>query len=217
VVPGFYAWLATVLVPVAQDGAPWGARAFSLLAVAALAGGSLAPRSRPRLARALGVYAFVLCCFVAWAWLGQRLRADQVDPLRGALGAVGFLLHALAWGAPPKETPGAALDNLLPGAPLQPRQRLAPAGAVVLGLGIAVALVPTVLAFRVERSGPALLAHAVALGAGVLLVGASAEVALLVGKPLTFSAWRARGARALWPLGALSCTLALGLLWLALR
>lgn len=217
VVPGLYGWLATVLLPVAQSGAPLLSRIAAFLAVSALGGSFVLSMTRPRLARWLGVYSFVACCFMAWAALGARLRSDQVDAVRGALGAVGFLLHALAWGAPPKDPDAEALDNLVPGLPLQPRQPLARAGGLVLGLGIAVALAPMVLAFRVERPAASLFAQAMALGCGVLVVGASADVALRVGKPHAFHAWRVRAGRALWPLGGLTLALGIGMIWLALR
>jgi hypothetical protein len=217
VVPGLYGWLATVLFPVFQAGAPLSARVSAFLAVAALAGSFLISATQPRLARWLGVYGFVFCCFVAWAALGARLRSDQVDSVRGALGAVGFLLHALAWGSPPKDPDANALDNLVPGLPLQPRQPPVRTGGIVLGLGIAVALAPMMLAFRVERPGASLLAQATALGCGVLVIGASSEVALRVGKPHAFPAWRVRAGYAVWPLGVLTAALGLGLVWLALR
>lgn len=216
VVPGLYGWLATVLTPVLQRGASLPARACAALGLLALVGSWLLSSGRPRLARALGVYVFVAFCFGAWASLGPLLRADQLDAVRGALGALGFLLHALAWGASPRELEGQALDNLVPGAPLQPRHKPARVGSVALGIGISVALLPMFFAFRVERPGVSLLAHVVALGCAVLLIGAAADVALRVGKPHQFAAFRARASRALWPIGALMVMLALGLLWLAL-
>jgi hypothetical protein len=217
VVPGLYGWLATVLFPVFQAGAPFLARLAACFGVAVLGASFVLSTTKPRLSRLLGVYAFIACCFLAWAALGARLRADQVDSVRGSLGAIGFLLHALAWGAPPKDPDAEALDNLVPGQPLQPRQRPARAGGIVLGLGIAVAIAPMVLAFRVERPGAALLAQAAALGCGIVLVGASADVALRVGKAHAFPVWRVRAGRAVWPLGALTVALAIGLVWLALR
>jgi len=217
VVPGLYGWLATVLLPVSQSGAPLLSRLAAVLAVAALGGSFVLSTTRPRFARWLGVYTFVGCCFLAWAALGARLRSDQVDAVRGALGAVGFLLHALAWGAPPKDPDAEALDNLVPGLPLQPRHPLVRAGGLVLGLGIAVALAPMVVAFRVERPAASLLAQAIALGCGVLIVGASADVALRVGKPHSLHAWRIRAGRAVWPLGGLTLALGIGMIWLALR
>jgi hypothetical protein len=217
VVPGLYGWLATVLVPVLQRGASLASRAAALLALASLAGSFMLSASRPRQARVLGVYAFILCCFGVWACLGPLLRSDQLDAVRGALGAVGFLLHALAWGAAPKESDVDALDNLVPGVPLQPRLKPIRLGAVVLGIGIAVALAPMALAFGVERPGASLLAHALALGCGVLVIGASTDVALRIGKAHQLPDWRARAARAIWPLGGLTVAVGVGLIWLALR
>jgi hypothetical protein len=215
VVPGLYGWLATVLAPCVQRGASLGARIFAGLAVVALLG-ALALQSRTRLSRWLGVYGFVACCFGAWALLGPRLRSDQLDAVRAALGALGFLLHALAWGAPPKE-PDAASDNLVAGTPLQPRHKPARFGVMVLGLGIGVGLLPMGVAFAVESPAASLLAHALALGCGLLVFGASADVALRVGKPHRYSSWRSRASRALWALGGLVAAAGLGIIWLALR
>jgi hypothetical protein len=217
VVPGLYAWLATVLTPVLPRGASLPARGFAAVALAALVGSSVLSTSRPRLARVLGVYGFVASCFAVWACLGPLLRTDQLDAVRGALGAVGFLLHALAWGKETREPDPDSLDNLVPGTPLVPRHKPVRVASWVLGGGVAVGLVPVALAFAVERQSASLLAHSAALGCAVLLIGASTDVALRVGKPHQFPAWRARASRAVWPLGALTLALGVGLIWLALR
>jgi hypothetical protein len=217
IAPGLYAWLATVLAPVLPGGASLASRAFAWLALLALGGSFVLSSRRPRLARLLGVYGFVSCCFGAWACLGPRLRTDQLDAVRGALGALGFLLHALAWGAAPKEPDADALDNLVPGAPLSPRHKPVRVATAVLALGIAVGLVPVALAFAVDRQGASLLAHSAALGAAVLMVGASTDVALRVGKPHQFPTWRARASRAVWALGGLTVVVGVGLIWLATR
>jgi hypothetical protein len=217
VVPGLYAWLATVLTPVLPRGASLSARCFAAAALAALVGAFVLSTRRPRLARVLGVYGFVASCFGVWACLGPLLRTDQLDAVRGALGAIGFLLHALAWGAVQREPDREAADNLVPGTPLSPRHKPIRVASVVLGVGIGVGLVPVALAFAVERQSASLLAHSAALGCAVLLVGASTDVALRVGKPHQFPAWRARASRAVWPLGALTLAVGVGLIWLALR
>ena len=62
-----------------------------------------------------------------------------------------------------------------------------------------------------------LLAHTLALGCALLLVAASIDIALRMGKPQQFPAWRLRASRAVWPLGALTFALGIGLLWLALH
>ncbi|HEX2872354.1 MAG TPA: hypothetical protein VHP33_13890 [Polyangiaceae bacterium] len=217
IVPGLYAWLATVLAPAVPRGASLAARTFALLAFSALVGSFVLATRRPRLARALGVYVFVACCFGAWACMGAQLRSDQLDAVRGALGAVGFLLHALAWGAAPRDPDADVLDNLVPGTPLTARHKPVRAASLVLGAGIVAALAPVAVAFGVERQSASLLAHATALGAAVLLIGASTDVALRVGKPHQFPGWRSRGSRAVWPLGGLTLAAGVGLIWLALR
>ena len=217
VVPGLYSWLATVLLPVSQRGASITSRVLAGLSLLALASAFVLFSIHPRLARALGVYGFVLSCLLAWAFLGPQLQADQLDPVRSALGAVGFLLHALAWGAPPRQQEDEPADNLVPGNPLQARHRPLLATPVVFAIGAVLALLPSAMAFGVERPGASLLAHALALGCALLLVAASIDVALRLGKQHQFPPWRARTSRALWPLGALTFTLGIGLIWLTLR
>jgi len=217
VVPGLYAWLATVLAPVLPRGASLPARVFATLALVALVGSFVLSPQRPRLGRILGVYGFVACCFGVWACLGPLLRPDQLDAVRGALGAVGFLLHALAWGKVTREPDVDALDNLVPGTPLTPRHKPVRVASLVLGVGIAVGLVPVALAFGVERQSASLLAHSAALGCAVSLIGASTDVALRVGKPHQLPGWRSRASRAVWPLGALTLAVGVGMIWLALR
>jgi hypothetical protein len=217
VVPGLYSWLATVLLPVLQPGASTTSRIFAFVSLAALVGAYALFSSRPRVARYLGVYTFVMSCLLAWALLGPQLQVDQLDPVRSALGAVGFLLHALAWGAPPRDPDEEAADNLVPGNPLQPRHRPVRTVPLIFGLGIALALLPSAVAFGIERPGASLLAHAIGLACALLLVAASIDMALRVGRPLQFPAWQARASRALWPLGALTFTLGIGLIWLALH
>lgn len=217
VVPGLYGWLATVLAPVAQAGASAVARGFAFLSLAALLAAFALLATKPRLARQLGIHGFLFGCFGAWLFLGPQLRSDQLDPVRSALGALGFLLHALAWGAPSRPRAEPPVDNLLPGSPLQPRVRSPRAASVVLGAGIVLALLPPLVAFGVERPEAALLAHAVALGSGLLLVAAATDVALRIGKPRAPTPWRQRTARAVWSLGGLALAAAIALLWLALR
>lgn len=217
VAPGLYGWLAAVLAPVAQSGASYVSRGFAVLSLAALLGALALSNREPRLARHLGVYGFLLTCFGSWLFLGPQLRSDQLDPVRSALGALGFLLHALAWGAPTRPRQEAPADNLVPGNPLQPRVRPPRGASLVLGSGIVLALLPPLAAFTVQRPEASLLAHAVALGCGLLLVAASTEVAMRIGRPRSATPWRSRTARAVWSLGALSLAFVIGLLWLALR
>lgn len=217
VAPGLYAWAATVLLPVSQPGASGWAQAFAVLAFASLVASSLLRPSRLRQARLLGVYGFTLACLGAWALLGPHLRTDQLDPVRGALGAVGFLLHALAWGAPPRPLELDASDNLVAGAPLVARTTPLKTSPLALGAGLGIALLPPAFAFGVDRPGASLLAHASALGASLLIIAAATDVALALGRARHVAPWRVRAGRAVWPLGGLTLALGLGLIWATIR
>jgi len=179
--PGVYAWGATVAWPVLS------ARSASL-AVRLAAGGALGAlvlglalaRRRPALGRAIGVLGFVGLSVAAWGALGSSLRLPQLDPVRSALGALGWGLFALGWGGYPGRTrlpeddPHAVVAGRLP-----PRGRLpAATGPAFLVLVLAAVALP-LLAWRVERPGVALLAQAVALAGAVGLLGVGTRVLLL--------------------------------------
>jgi hypothetical protein len=217
IVPGLYGWLATVCAPVLPASASWLSRFLALLALASLVGAYVLSRRKARLSRLLGVHAFVACCFLTWLSLGSALRGEQLDPVRGALGALGFLLHALAWGAPQREPEAELPDNLVPGLPLQPRHRPGRGAGLALSLGIVLALLPSALAFAAPRTAGSLLAHTVALGCGLLVVGASSDLSLRMGKAQKFAGWRVRATRAVWPLSGLVLAGGVALLWLALH
>jgi hypothetical protein len=181
--PGVYAWAATVLYPVSLHGASVpsrissGAALLSLLAGVALAG------RRAALGRALGLHGFVALCVFTWILLGSMVAVDRLEPTKAALGALGWVLFAFGWGGSrepehvPEDDPRA-----LPGEPLEPRGRLPRGAVLVLGVATAGAALPLLFAWRVTRSAHALFAHAVAIGCAVALVSAGAEVAVRRGK-----------------------------------
>jgi hypothetical protein len=154
---------------------------------------------------------------LAWALLGGRIRADQIDPIRGALGALGFMLHALAWGAPQRVPDAISSAHVVAGPPLVARTRPSVLGPVALVLGAVIALAPPAAAFGVERPGAALLAHAVALVAALLCIVTATDIALRVARPRSSAPVRTRARRALWPLSALSAALVVASIWAALR
>jgi hypothetical protein len=216
VVPGLYAWLATVALPALERGASSWARLPAVVALGVLLASSAIGASRPRLARWLGVQGFAVCCLVAWSLLSRELASDSFDPVRGAFGALGFLLHALAWGAP--HTPEATEPaRVVPGAHLVARARPSALAPPALGVAVLLALLAPALAFGARNPSAALLAHAVALGCAVLSISAAGAIVLRFGRPLDFPAWRIRGTRAIWSLSLLSLALGAGLLWAALH
>jgi len=179
--PGVYAWGATVAWPVLS------ARSASLV-VRLAAGGALGAlllglalaRRRPALGRGIGVLGFVGLSVAAWGALGSSLRLPQLDPVRSALGALGWGLFALGWGGYPGRTRLPEDDpHAVVAARLPPRGRLPAAiGPAFLGLVLAAVALP-LLAWRVERPGVGLLAQAVALAGAVGVLGVGTRVLLL--------------------------------------
>jgi len=176
--PGFYAWGATVGFPA------FSAKAGSPVARVAAAGALLALASGPWVAqrwllagRAIGVLGFAGFSAAAWGALGEELRAPRLDPVRSALGALAWGLFALGWGNFPSRTrlpeddPHALLASRLP-----PRARVALATQIGFGGLLAISVALPSLAWRVERAGVALLAHALGLAASVALLSVGSRV-----------------------------------------
>jgi hypothetical protein len=213
--PGLYAWLLTVVHPMAQPGASPAARGFALLAPALLVAGIVVERSRPNVGRALGVYAFVGASLLAWCFAGSAVAVGSIDPVRSALGVLGWVLYAFGWGHTraarvPEDSP-----DVLGGPPLAPRARLSRASVPVIALAVVAALVLEGLAFRVERAEPALFAHAVATACALLVLGAGSRVALGLGGRRELPSGPVRLNAMAPPLAALAVLLGLGLVWAA--
>ncbi|HEY0468937.1 MAG TPA: hypothetical protein VGC79_32315 [Polyangiaceae bacterium] len=218
VLPGLYAWATTVLSPSFNRGAPSSARVSAFFALLSLLAAPLFVRTRPLLARALGIFGFIGGALLTWLLLGAGLVRDPGDPLLSAIGAVGFTLHALGWGSlrrrgvVPEDAP-----NVIQGAPLQPRARPHPLAPFVFGLIIVSSLLPVFLAFRVLEAERSLFAHAVAILAAILTITVGARVATGLGqrRPLPASGERLNAAAVHLALSAL--LFGLGFLWLVVR
>lgn len=187
-IPGVYAWFVTVALPAGHRDASLWPRVFSVLAVLCLVGGPWLAVRRERLGRAVGVFGFVGFSLFTWLVLGDLLSVGRLDPVRAALGSMGWALYAFGWGsvrevgAIPEKDP-----RVLSGAALAARTTLPPGAALVLGIGLLGALVPIFLAWRVERPLHGLFAHAVAIVAAIALVTSAAAIGV------------SRGSRALHP------------------
>lgn len=177
--PGLYAWGATVAWPVfTTRAASLPARVGAIGAALSLFLGLALARRHPVLGRAVGVLGCMGCAAISWGALGNVLRVPPLDPVRAALGALAWGLFALGWGAFPgplarQQGEPAAAARLPSRGQLSPWIRL----GFVLLVGVAVAL--PLLAWRVERPGVALLAQAVALAASVGLLNVGTRVLLL--------------------------------------
>jgi hypothetical protein len=214
-VPGLYAWLLTVGSPVAQPEASLAARLFAALAVAVLVAGVFLENERPKLGRALGVYAFVGSVLVAWCFAGPAIAVGNIDPTRSALGVLGWVLYAFGWGRSrgsriPEDSP-----NVVAGSPLGPRARISRAGLPVVAFSVVAALALEALAFRVERQEPALFAHAVATACALLVLGVGSRVALGLGGRRELASATTRLNSMAPPIAALAVLLGLGLVWAA--
>jgi len=211
--PGLYAWAITVLAPVCLRGAGTLARvAAGLAAVSLLLGAVFGSRGRGRLRRTFGLHGFVALSVATWLLLGRVLAADRLEPMRAALGAVGWAVFAFGWGAlrkpgyVPEEDP-----HVVAGPPLSPRASL-PRGAVpILVAAVGSAAVPLGLAWRVTRQYHALFAHAVAVAAAIWLVTSAAEVAIGRGRVSPVAPASKRLGQAALPLALLAVLLVAGI------
>jgi len=209
--PGVYAWGATVAFPTLSAKAPSPvARIAALLALVALILGPWIARRWLITGRAIGVLAFAGLSAAAWGALGDELRAPRLEPVRSALGALAWGLFALGWGNFPSRTrlpeddPHALLASRLP-----PRARVPIGTQMAFGALLLVSVALPSLAWRVEREGVALLAHALALAAAVALFSVGSRVLFAPA-----SAERERSSPRLWS-WVLAFWLAVGaLLWL---
>jgi len=108
VLPGLYAWLATVALPASQHGASASARASAGVALVSLLTAPVFATGRPLVGRALGIYGFIGGSLLTWLLLGASLVQSPGDPLLSALGAVAFcaLRARLGLAATPRRRPG---------------------------------------------------------------------------------------------------------------
>jgi len=177
--PGVYAWATTVAVPVTSARAPDLARGTAMAALIALTLGPWLAPSRPLLGRILGIHAFLGFSLASWGLLVQAGLLLGSDPIHATFGALGWMLYAFGWGelrgrgSVPEDDP-----RVLPGATLPPRSELGRSVGAVFAFGLAGALTLVYLAFRVARPTHAVMAHAIALVAGLFLIGGAVRVAL---------------------------------------
>ena len=218
VLPGLYAWVATVLFPAFSPESPRVARLASVLALAALVAGPFLATKRPRLGRGVGVVGFAVLALATWAFCPAALSIDRIDPVQACLGAVGWTFFAFGWGAVrdvglvPEDDPRA-----LGGAPLRARGAL-PVGAVlVFVVAVLAAVAPLVAAWRVVRPPHAILGHAVATLCAIATITVGVEVAVARTEKRAERSPGQRMRSAARPLAALFVVLAAGVIWSLLQ
>lgn len=178
--PGLYAWAVTVAAPAVARSSPTAARATAFAALVALVAGPIVAVDRPRLGRIVGIWTLLAAAVATWLLASAALAPGRLDPWQGALGALGWGVFALGWGAAERrvEAPdeGAAVSSVAP--PLAPRATLGRGAMAIVALAISASILPLALAWRVSDVHRALFAHAIALAAGVALVASSGIVAI---------------------------------------
>ncbi len=215
-VPGGYAWVTTVAYPATYREAHITARIAAGFALAMLVAGPLIAHRHQRAGRAVGVFGFLAFSVVAWLLLGSLISVDRLDPIRAASGAIAWALFAFAWGNArrvghvPEEDP-----HVIEGTPMEPRGSLPVLADVVFAVGLLLALIPPIIAWRELRSGHALLAHGAAMLCAIAMVSVAARVA--VDRSTASTAPRAGYVASLRPLALATVLLAAGAAWTMLR
>lgn len=187
---GVYAWgiavapaLSFAAAQIVRGGVtprPGAAFVAAALAPAALVAGVVLDRRRSQAAPLAGVWGFLGLSLAAWVLVPTSVEAGRVEALRGLLATAGFVLYGLAWGVPdvfqranPDDDPRADVSVALP-----PRDRMSPAALPVAAIGIVTSALLFVFSWRLQDGPRALLGHAAAALASVLVVSAAADVAL---------------------------------------
>jgi hypothetical protein len=153
---------------------------LALLALPVLISSAALRNIRFPAARALGVWGFLGLCTASFLTGPAPIEAARIDAIRGVLASLGFGLYALSWGTPysfhkppPEAHPRADATR-----GYDPRGRLPAMAIPIAGAGIVASACLLALAFRPSDGPRALAAHTVAGIASVLLVTASAEIAV---------------------------------------
>jgi hypothetical protein len=175
------AWAVTLAPSGFARGASSWAAVLCVGALAAGLGGPLLARTRPRAGRHVGISAFAALATATWLAASPTIHPLRLDPVRGVFGAMAWGVYALSWSERwSSHTQAVPTD---PDAPLLlPRVALPVLATSVSALGVALALLYLMLAFRVRDPDRALVSQAAALACAVAVVTASGVVATARGK-----------------------------------
>jgi hypothetical protein len=216
--PGLYAWVATVVVPAFARESSGVARLTAVLALAVLVTGPFLASIHPRVGRGVGVFGFAGLALITWALCPLAVAIDRIDPIEACLGGVGWMLFAFGWGAVrdvgtiPEDDP-----HVVSGTPLRARDTLPTGALLVFVASLLGAGAPLAMAWRVARPQHALLAHAVAVLCAVAMVTVGIEVAVARTERRVERAPGQRMRTAARPLTVLVILVAAGVIWWLLR
>ncbi|WP_437878051.1 hypothetical protein [Sorangium sp. So ce513] len=182
------AWMITIAPAAFGRGAPTSASVAATLAFLCGVAAPLLAATHRRLARHIGISAFLALATLTWLLASPSLQPSRLDPIRAAIGAIAWGIFALSWrerwDARRPQEPDA--DAPL----LHARAHLPPLATAVVAFGALLSLAILVLAWRVRDPDRALLAQAVAVACAVALVTAASGVAVARGRRPTAGARR---------------------------
>jgi hypothetical protein len=177
------AWTITLLPLVTSSRSHAIGRLLALVPLGpGIAGAQLIAKNH-RLARHVGITAFLATAVLAWAWASSDGVLATMDLFRSLLGALAWGVFAVAW-----SHPWSVMDEDLGRAPegdtsgLKPRRRAPPYAVVVAVLGAVAALSCLAAAWWVAEPSRGVLAHAVATACAVALITSAATVAVAAGR-----------------------------------
>ncbi len=178
-IPGLYAWGVTVATCAWAHGVPWQTRVLSLLGPLVLGASVLIDKERPAVARQVSVWGLVLSSLLVWALVPANVGPSRFDTTRGVLGMLGWATFAFASAAPafPRREEDDA--RIVDRGRLEPRQRAGRKDVPFLLLGIAITLVLQGIGWGIEPKERALFVRLYTVCAGMAVIGAFANVALV--------------------------------------
>ncbi len=178
------AWSVTVAPSAFSRSAGAAARIAAVGAIlAALAGPTVATRYR-RIGRHLGLSVFLALSLATWLLAPTTIDPTRIDSVRAAIGAAAWGVFAFSWGEPWTGFGGAEqrADGDPFAAPLRARATLAPYAVPIATIGVVSSLVMLLGVWQIHEASRALIAQAAAIGIGVAVVTAGANVAVSRGK-----------------------------------
>jgi hypothetical protein len=187
------AWSITVAPLVVTGRAGIATRVLSLVALApAVAGPQLIARSA-RLARHVGVTAFLAVTLAAWALASREQVLARVDTFRAVLGVVAWGVFAVSW-SHPWSVPDAELGRAPEGETvgLKPRRKPPQRAVAIAVVGAVVAVACLALGWTVSDPSRAVFAQAGATAAAIAMLTSASSIAVLVGRERRRDGRRAR-------------------------
>jgi hypothetical protein len=211
-VPGVYAWGVTVAPAAWSRGASMLAKGASIVALLMLGAGVVYEHRWGVRARAASLWGFVLASAAVWSLAPLGLNALRIDAPRGVAGMFGWGLFAFVSAAPVLpagfDREGSADDS-----GLIPRRTLPSGNATYIALGSLIGVVLQGVGWTVANPERALFVRLITLGAGLSVIGAATQLALVRHAPRTVPSRSRRFRRAMVPMVALGILGLAGLLF----